>query len=308
VRAVICWASAPFPHLFDDVLISCFSFFSLIRFIFDEIEEKMKVKVSPDGKLADKLPVKRPRKKAKDKPKRPLSAYNFFFKDERETILRLVREEEPVKADGGDGEDSINGDVLCHLNRKGGKLPVKAEGGDDEDSVSDKVLSRLKKEGGKVSFEEMGKLIGQRWKKIDPDRLAQFSALASEDSVRYKKEMDAYNDRQDAKMRTEGYPTIGRNVSEEGPFRSGFQDAPGGTMTSAFSQTISSQVYHPYGMKIGVQSNYPYAGQQSVYHPHYAAYGMGPPPQDASGGMQGGHYGRTVQPQPGGMYGNYGYG
>lgn len=48
-----------------------------------------------------------------------------------------------------------------------------------------------------------GKLIGQRWKALPPDRLTKFSELASEDTERYKKEMQAYNGRQEAKMRDE---------------------------------------------------------------------------------------------------------
>lgn len=255
------------------------------------MSQKKEDKPSSDGKSKDKLPVKRaraPKRKPKDKPKRPLSAYNYFFKDEREKILKLVQDEEPVKSHGDDGEDSI----------------------------SDEVLSRLKREGGKVSFEEMGKLIGQRWKKIDPDRLAQFSALASEDTERYKKEMEAYVERQDAKLRTgpsEAYPTSypttsGRKGSgEELDPRGGFQDAPGG-MTSAFSHTMPPRAYHPYAMEMGAHPNYTYAEQQ-MYHSHYAPYGMGPPPQDASGGMQGDHYGRPFPPPPpGSMYGNFGYG
>ncbi|KAL7578225.1 hypothetical protein ACA910_012648 [Epithemia clementina (nom. ined.)] len=136
---------------------------------------------SPGGgmKSMDKVPIsnKRPtKKKPKDKPKRPLSAYNFFFKEEREKILKVVLSDEPT--------DTFNEP-------------------DSEDYIDDKTLGRLRKEGGKVSFEEMGKLIGQRWKNLQPDRLTKYSELAAEDTDRYKKEMQGYNGRQEAKMRSE---------------------------------------------------------------------------------------------------------
>lgn len=72
-----------------------------------------------------------------------------------------------------------------------------------QDFLSEQQIGSLRKEGNKVSFEQMGKIIGARWKGIDPDRLAKFSELASEDTERYKKEMQSYNGRQEAKMRSE---------------------------------------------------------------------------------------------------------
>lgn len=47
------------------------------------------------------------------------------------------------------------------------------------------------------------RLIGQRWKNIDPDRLAKYAEMAAEDTERYKTEMQTYNGRQEAKMRSE---------------------------------------------------------------------------------------------------------
>jgi len=167
-------------------------------------------------KSRTKLPViKRPtKKKPKDKPKRPLSAYNFFFKEEREKIIKVVLADDP---------SSVKQDP------------------EDDGYLDLETIGRLKKEDGKVSFEEMGKIVGQRWKNIDPDRLAKYSELASEDTERYKTEMQEYNGRQEAKMRSEALkPPVSYATASSSPaipvdrganypdLRTGYGDIQGG--------------------------------------------------------------------------------
>jgi len=93
-------------------------------------------------------------KKPKDMPRRPLSAYNIFFREERERMLK-----EHMEA-------------------------AKAARGDDD---NDEPLP-----GPKIGFENMAKTIGKRWKALSEDELARYKELAKEDMERYKVERDSY--------------------------------------------------------------------------------------------------------------------
>ncbi|GAX24309.1 hypothetical protein FisN_4Lh423 [Fistulifera solaris] len=234
-----------------------------------------------DLKSKDKLPLpsKRPsKKKPKDKPKRPLSAYNFFFKEEREKILKVVLADDPEKVDNNP---------------------------ESEDYLDEEMLKRLRKEGGKVSFEEMGKLIGQRWKNIEGDNLTRFSEMATEDTERYKKEMAEYNGRQEQKMRNEALkpsaPAFSRADMSKGhmmdPSRGGYPDGSG------FGNPAMGG-YPGYGMGFGYGM-----GMEGMYPPPYGGYpGMGGPMGPDMGRMEGGQYGGP--PPMYGMMGGYpmGYG
>lgn len=79
------------------------------------------------------------KKKPKGFPKRPLSAYNLFFKSERPNILFEAKTE---------------------------KL--------------------------KITFEELGKRIGQRWHLLNEDKRKEFSILADADVTRYRTEMNVF--------------------------------------------------------------------------------------------------------------------
>jgi len=108
---------------------------------------------------------KQVKRKPKDEPKRPLSAYNCFFREERTKIVVVVE--------------------------KGADLK------DDDPGLTDEEFSKLRKKNGKVSFEEMGKAIGRRWKEIDERHKEYYQKLADEDADRYKMEMQKYNTKQE---------------------------------------------------------------------------------------------------------------
>jgi len=152
------------------------------------------------------------------------------------------------------------------------------------------------------------RVIGQRWKNIDPDRLTKFSELATEDTERYKGEMSSYNTRQENRMRAEamkvppayggagggpaamGYPPQGMIPPGMDSSRGGY-DQYGAAMPGYYGgMEFQGYGYGPMG----------YGGNGGVA----GGYGMPPPPHSQAGGVDpyGPYGGMTV----GGGYSNPG--
>lgn len=91
-------------------------------------------------------------------PRRPLSAYNFYFKNQRALILE-ERERDP----------SLK-----------------------EADVS-KIQSTTSARRTPGLFASMAKTIAQRWKAIAPKELEKYKRLAEDDKKRYKEEIASYN-------------------------------------------------------------------------------------------------------------------
>jgi hypothetical protein len=102
---------------------------------------------------------KKKNKNQRNRPSRPLSAYNLFFKDERKQILS---ETTKCDKDAVDDESSDNADGSNSTPSKG------------------------------IGFENLAKTIGRRWKKITPERLEHYKALAKKDQDRYAVDMKAH--------------------------------------------------------------------------------------------------------------------
>ena len=45
---------------------------------------------------------------------------------------------------------------------------------------------------GKIGFENLAKIIGQRWQKLEPDRIDHYKKLAAVDMKRYKAAMEVF--------------------------------------------------------------------------------------------------------------------
>ena len=155
---------------------------------------------------------KKLRKKPKDRPKRPLSAYNIFFKEERARILeKLPTATDDVKKEEDEGKE---GEETAAVG---------------EDDPKDKSSSkRTKRPHGKIGFESLAKVIGQRWQELSADQVEYYKKKAEVDMKRYKQEMEVYLGRRDHDGDKAGSKDEGEDNDSERRVSKKMKSDPGG--------------------------------------------------------------------------------
>eukprot|EP00567_Pseudictyota_dubia_P011396 CAMPEP_0197443294 /NCGR_PEP_ID=MMETSP1175-20131217/9057_1 /TAXON_ID=1003142 /ORGANISM="Triceratium dubium, Strain CCMP147" /LENGTH=371 /DNA_ID=CAMNT_0042973903 /DNA_START=133 /DNA_END=1248 /DNA_ORIENTATION=+ len=105
----------------------------------------------------------------KDKPKRPLSAYNLFFQHERDRLLRGIH------SPFGYSHDANH----CTLGR-------------DPSKRANRSKKARPPPHGKIGFAQLAKTIGANWKVLDKPGKEYFETLAAAEKGRYQRELEIW--------------------------------------------------------------------------------------------------------------------
>ena len=105
-------------------------------------------------------------------PKRPLSAYNLFFREQRQELL---------------GEEISSA------------FPV-----------TDQTKRKHRRSHGKVGFQEMASIIGKKWKSLSPSKRKVYEDMAAVEKAKYHKQVELWRNGQDEKESADEGPSEGK--------------------------------------------------------------------------------------------------
>jgi hypothetical protein len=150
---------------------------------------------------------------ATPKPKRPMSAYNYFFREERARILEASRESTngvDAALIGIDNHVPFNSltdqDTLApEMSGIASSLASSPVDGAGISTASSRKNKRPPPHG-KVTFENLGKMIASRWKAIGATALEPYTRLAKVDGARYRRELSEYYEKESDRRRDVFFP------------------------------------------------------------------------------------------------------
>ena len=125
---------------------------------------------------------------------------NIFFSEERERILNeLPKPEGASDSDEKTGEDVDFKDVeeLSSTSDRRSSFPTAAhrvliERRKSIPGAEQKKRRKHRRTHGKISFRDLARTIGSRWRELSSDQLERYRRLAEVDMVRYQEDMVKY--------------------------------------------------------------------------------------------------------------------
>ncbi|KAG7366257.1 HMG high mobility group box-containing protein [Nitzschia inconspicua] len=176
---------------------------------------------SKKGKDSVKGKKRKKSKKKTDMPRRALSAYNIFFSEQREVILKEIDAREKDKGDGGGHNEEGDEKPTAEEDEKPEddtpeKKEDQQEGVEKEgerhetegDSKVPKVLNRTffpkrakrahRKVHGKIGLVDLAREVSKRWKELDSEGKKRYENLAEADRKKHKEIMAEYQERKAA--------------------------------------------------------------------------------------------------------------
>ena len=144
-------------------------------------------------------------KRPSNMPRRPLSAYNFFFSEERRRILQSILNEHPrtteicLKPLGRSCDQITNLAISSVKDKKLSDIHTESTSLLNTERLlslghtTRYVRRPHRKTHGKIGFKALAKLIGERWRSLPQTKKHYYQSLASIDLKRYKDQMAAYN-------------------------------------------------------------------------------------------------------------------